>query len=79
MRLPAPAFVRPNPGPPMAPPTVRLPVVTVTVGLRARVTGPVPRFRSFGPLKPKLAFQICALMAARVIGPPLALPSSPRR
>ena len=71
--VPAPALVRPNVLPPIAPPTVRLPPFTVTVRLALIVTAPVPRFRSLVPVKVKLPFQCCALLLLRVMAPPLVL------
>src|SRR5262249_30739877 len=41
------------------------------------VTAPVPRFRLFVPVKAKSPPQVCALLAARVMAPPLVLFSVP--
>src|SRR4051794_29128349 len=71
--MPEPAFVRPNAPPPIAPPTVRVLALTVTVGLAPRVTGPVPRFRLLDPVKVKLPFQVWGLPAVNASGPPLVL------
>ena len=75
--VPAPALVRPKPLPEMTPPTVRLPPLTVTVRVAFMATAPVPRFRSFVPVKAKLPFQFCALFVERVTLEPLVLSSVP--
>ena len=40
-------------------------------------TAPVPRFRSFVPVKAKSPFQFCALLFVRVIAAPLVLSMVP--
>ena len=73
IRVPLPALVKPRPEPEIMPPTVRLPAETVTVGVTPRVTLPVPRFRSFVPVKVNELFQFCALLFVRVMAPALVL------
>jgi len=67
-KVPAPADVKLSVAPPMAPPTVNMPVllVTVTVGLAPKVTAPVPRFNEEPPVKVKLPFQCWALLFVEV-------------
>ena len=72
VRVPAPAFVKLL-LPLMAPPTVNVLAVVVTVGLAVKVTAPVPKSRLFDPVKVKLPFQVCGLLLVRAIAPPLVL------
>ncbi len=60
----------------MAPPTVRLLLVTVTVGLTLRVTAPLPRFRSLGPTNAKFPLQVWTLLLS-VRALPEVLPMLP--
>ena len=53
----------------MAPPTVSVLPLTVTVGLAPRVTAPVPRFRALLPVNVKLPFQFWGLLLLRVMPP----------
>ena len=60
--MPFPVLVRPNPLPPIAPPTVRVLALTPTVRLAFIVTAPVPRFRLLVPTKVKSPFQFWTLL-----------------
>jgi len=56
--VPLPALVRPKVDPPMAPPTVKVLLETVTVREAFMVTAPAPMSRlPFVPRKPKSPFQ----------------------
>lgn len=71
--VPEPALVRPRPEPEIMPPTVRLPAETVIVGVAPSVTLPVPRLRSFVPVKAKSPPQLWVLLFERVMAEPLVL------
>ena len=73
IKVPLPALVILSPDPAIAPPTVKVSAVTVTVGLAPKVTDPVPRFKLEEPLKVKLPFQVWALLFASVMAAPEVL------
>ncbi len=79
--VPLPLWVRPKPVPLMAPPTVKVLLLTVKVRLAFIATAPVPRFRlllvPFEPAKVKSPFQYWALLDVLTIAPPLVLSSVP--
>ena len=53
-----------------------MPALTVTVRLALKVTAPVPKFRSFVPLKVKFPLHTCALLLESVRAPPERLSST---
>ena len=65
----------------MLPPTVNVPALTVIVRtvppVTVEATAPVPRFKSFGPLKVTSAFQFCVGLANSVTACPLVFPNVP--
>ena len=64
--------------PVIAPPIVSVPALTLMFGLvRVIVTLPLPRFKSFVPLKVKLAVQVWVLLVESVMAVPLVLSSVP--
>ena len=77
IRVPLPVFVRPNPLPEMAPPTVKVLLATFTVRVAFMATAPVPMLREFVPRKEISVFQICALLLVSVMGPLLVLSNAP--
>jgi len=62
-KVPEPAVVKLSPAPPIAPPSVKIPALVVTVyPLPFKVTAPVPRFKLLLPVKAKLPFQCSTLL-----------------
>ena len=71
-KVPLPFFVSPAVPPLIAPPSVKLPAVTVMVLLEANVTEPLENVKLSGPAKVKSPFQDCGI--ANVSGAPLMFP-----
>ena len=70
--MPSPFFVRPALPPLIAPPSVKLPAVTVMVLVEAKATEPLENVKLSGPVKVKSPFQDCGI--ANVSGAPLIFP-----